>query len=388
MRRPSGLGSDRLLFHEKIKSDIIPPRKKWAINICSISSAIIPVAKALLAVLFSGTIVSCSNEMHIEELAPMPIAITNHAIAAVEVSGEDYVYTFGGLGEGKTHEDITLRSFKYDVASNIWSEIGALPDTMGKVAAAASTVNGKIYIIGGYHVFPDGHEKSSAKVHVYDPATDQFLADATDIPIPIDDQVQVVWQDKLIYVISGWCDSLNINKVQVFDPAKNQWHPGNDLPLTPEFSVFGSTGVCVGNQIYFAGGAGNRQDGNFPLQSFLRIGSINPDNPTQVSWSSSENENARLYRPGVGVIDGQPVWVGGAAQSYNYNGIAYVGNPVEPLEALRSFDPSSGSWTDQPLALKVMDLRGAAQIGNKDIIIAGGMGATQLVSNRTVRLKF
>ncbi len=339
--------------------------------------------------LFTGILATaCSAEIQITELAVMPIAVTNHAIAAVEVDGKDYVYTFGGLGTGKTHQDITLRSFKYDVAANVWSEIAALPDTMGKIAAAASTVGGKIYIVGGYHVFPDGHEKSSAKVHVYDPAIDQFLPDAANIPIPIDDQVQVVWEDKLIYVISGWSDSLNINKVQIFDPASNQWQMGNDLPLTPEFSVFGSTGVCIDDQIYFAGGAGNRQEGNFPLQTFLRTGSINPDQPTQVTWSSSEKESARLYRPGVGTINNQPVWIGGAAQSYNYNGIAYVGNAVEPLEAVRFFDPSSGSWVEQEVALKVMDLRGSAQIDENSIIIAGGIGPGQVVSNRTVRLDF
>lgn len=339
--------------------------------------------------LFIGTLaIGCSTEVQITELTPMPMAVTNHAIAAVEVAGKDYVYTFGGLGAGKTHDDITLRSFKYDVADKIWSEIDALPDTMGKIAAAASTINGIIYIIGGYHVFPDGHEKSSAKVHVYDPTVDQFLPDASDLPIPIDDQVQVVWRDSLIYVISGWSDSLNINKVQVFDPAMNQWQMANDLPLTSEFSVFGSTGVCIGDQIYFAGGAGNRQDGNFPLQPYIRIGNINADRPSQVKWSSSENENTILYRPGVGTIDGDPIWIGGAAQSYNYNGIAYVGNPVDPIREINIFEHSSSSWSSQKIDYSIMDLRGSAQVGAREIIIAGGIGPSQMVSNKTVRLKF
>ncbi|MEM8894623.1 MAG: hypothetical protein AAGC88_08605 [Bacteroidota bacterium] len=332
--------------------------------------------------------VSCSSQIEITELAEMPMAITNHAIASVKVDGKDFVYTFGGLGPGKTHEDITLSSFKYDVADNVWSEIQALPDTMGKVASAASTVDGKIYIVGGYYVFPDGHEKSSAKVHVYDPKSDQYLDDAADIPIPIDDQVQVVWQDSLIYVISGWSDSLNINKVLVFDPASNLWQIANDLPNTAEFSIFGSTGVCIDNQIYFAGGAGNRQDGNFPLQPFIRIGQIDPSNPNNVSWSSTTSEVARLYRPGVGVIDGLPIWIGGARQSYNYNGIAYVGNPVEPISELRFFDMQNENWKKQEIELSIMDLRGTAQIDDSSLIIAGGIGSGQVVSNKSYLLRF
>lgn len=343
----------------------------------------------VVVMLFLGlALVSCREEVSLQALADMPAAITNHAIAAVHVDGKAYVYTFGGLGAGKAAEDITLRSFRYDVSENAWREIAALPDTMGKIASAASTVNGKIYIIGGYHVFPDGHEQSSAKVHVYDPVVDRFLPDAADIPIPIDDQVQVVWRDSLIFVLSGWSDSLNINKVQLFDPARNQWQMGDDLPLTPAFSVFGSTGVCIGDKIYFAGGAGNRQDGNFPLQPFLRIGSINANKPTQVVWSSIEDENARLYRPGVGVFNNQPVWFGGAAHSYNYDGVAYIGHPVEPVAHIGFYDPTSGAWSTQSTALMVMDLRGAAQVDQNAIIIAGGMGTGQSVSNRTIRLDF
>lgn len=366
-----------------MKSTIIHLKGKW-FN----SSLLSFLSLEFLFVLVGIMAISCSTQVRVEELASMPMAITNHAITAVKVEGQDYVYTFGGLGKGKTHNDITLRSFKYDVVANLWSEIDALPDTMGKIAAAASTVGGKIYIIGGYHVFPDGHEKSSAKVHVYDPAIDQFLPDAADITIPIDDQVQVVWRDSLIYVISGWSDSLNINKVQVFDPASNQWQAGNDLPLTAEYSIFGSTGVCIGDQIYFAGGAGNRQDGNFPLQPFLREGKINPDQPTEISWSAVETESARLYRPGGAIIDGNPIWIGGASQSYNYDGIAYVGNPVEPIAELRFYDREIQSWTIVPFSKKVMDLRGAAQISANAVIIAGGIGSDQIVSNKTVRLKF
>ncbi len=333
-------------------------------------------------------VAACTSQVKIRELAEMPMAITNHAIASVEVGGKDYVYTFGGLEAGKTYSDITLRSFKYDVSENIWSEIAALPDTMGKVAAAASTVAGKIYIVGGYHVFPDGHEKSSSKVHVYNPISDQFLDDAEDIPIPIDDQVQVVWHDSLIYIVSGWSDSLNINKVQVFDPSNNRWQIADDLPNTPEFSIFGATGVCIGDQLYFAGGAGNRQDGNFPLQPFLRIGEINPDKPIAITWRSEKDENARLYRPGVGIIDQSPIWIGGASQSYNYNGIAYVGNPVEPISDLRIFNTQDGSWEKQDKELSIMDLRGAAQIDDTSLVIAGGIGSGQVVSSKTYLIQF
>jgi len=62
----------------------------------------------------------------------------------------------------------------------------------GKIACSASRVDDIIYIIGGYHVAANGSEISSVKVHRYDIINNTFLSDGADIPVPIDDQSQVV----------------------------------------------------------------------------------------------------------------------------------------------------------------------------------------------------
>lgn len=332
-------------------------------------------------------IFAACDQNPIEELAELSIPITNNAVCGVVVDGKEYVYSFGGLGAGKTHEDITLRSFRLDVQANIWTEIDPLPDTMPKIAAAASVVKGKIYIIGGYHVFPDGHEKSSPKVHVFDPVKNQYLDNAADVPTPIDDQVQAVWQDSLIYVITGWSDSLNVDKVQVFKPEANHWHYGTSLPDEYSYNVFGGSGTIVGNTIYYAGGAGNRQNKNFPIQSYIRTGQINPENPLDIKWSTAEIENAGIYRSGAFNINNKPAWIGGADLSYNYNGISYTKKPVEPLSQILIYDEGENTIGKSPIQIPaIMDMRGVAQF-NGFIIICGGIEANQKVTNRTIKVR-
>jgi len=321
------------------------------------------------------------------QTSDLPIAISNNAVVGIKVDGKDYVYSFGGIGAAKTHNDITLRSYKYDVSENIWTEIAALPDTMPKIASATSVVGGLIYIIGGYHVFPDGHEKSSPKVHIYDPSKDKFLKDGPDLPTPIDDHVQAVWNDKLIYVASGWSDSLNVNLVQVYGLGKH-WHYATSLPNEDNFKVFGSSGVIIGNNIYFMGGAGNRQNKNFPIKNALRIGHINPDNPLEIEWEEKVDDLAAIYRPASIVINGNPHWIGGSDKSYNYNGVAYTGEKVNPLKQSRYFDIQTGEIKIADFVVpEVMDLRGVAQTSSGEIIIAGGMLKDQAVSNRTFRFR-
>ena len=187
------------------------------------------------------------------DLDRMPVTISNNAVVGFTDDGGDYIYSFGGIDGSKTISGITLRSFRYSIDENQWEELAALPDTMPKIAAAASLVKDKIYIIGGYHVFPDGHEKSSAKVHIFDPVNNQFLDNGSDIPTPIDDHVQAVWNDSLIYVVTGWSDSVNVNLVQVYTPG-GHWHYASSLPDQPGFKVFGSSGAIIDNQIFYAGG--------------------------------------------------------------------------------------------------------------------------------------
>ena len=324
-------------------------------------------------------LISCKAKVNPDRI---PITISNNAIASVDVDGRDYIYSFGGIGNSKDHSDITLRSFKYSVDENVWEEISPLPDTMPKIASAASVINGIIYIVGGYHVFPDGHEKSSSKVHRYDPVEDRFLEDAPNLPTPIDDHVQAVWQDSLLYVITGWSDSLNVSTVQVFD-ADGHWHYATPVPEEPAYRVFGSSGVIVENDIYFSGGAGNRSEGNFPVQHSLKIGHIDPENPLSIQWESIADSLAGIYRPGAIVINGNPYWIGGSSRSYNYNGIAYTGHEVDPLSSAIFFDRKDGSLKISNMTVPlVMDLRGIAQLSSEEVAVVGGMLPGQVVSDR------
>jgi len=314
----------------------------------------------------------------------MPAPVTNNAVTSVQIGGKHFVYSFGGLDATKLFSGINLRSFKYDVSSDQWSELPSLPDTLGKIASAASTVKGKIYIIGGYHVYENRRESSSNKVHIFDPETDTFLPDGASLPVPIDDHVQAVWEDKLIYVISGWSNTENVNNVQIYDPAGDKWMEATPVADVPEHKVFGSQGTIIGNKIYYAGGAGNRENNNYPVKTFLRIGEIDPNDPTQIHWTSFEDVKARIYRPGAAVYNNMPLWIGGSSISYNYNGISYTGVPVKPLLTGIYYDTDLGVLIDVPLRLpQVMDLRGIASIGNNKYIIAGGILPGQIVSNKT-----
>ncbi len=317
-------------------------------------------------------------------LADMPEAVSNNAVTEAVVDGVPYIYSFAGIDKTKDWAGVHLKAFRFDTELGVWDTIPSLPDPAGgKIAAGASTVKNKIYIIGGYHVASDYTETSSNKVHVFNPETNTYEADGTPIPMPIDDQVQAVWRDSLIFVVSGWSNTANVRDVQIYNPSTDTWMAGTPVPNSASWKVFGGSGVIIGDTIYYAGGA--KSVGNFGPTLYFRKGAINPNDPTQITWIGESSNAAIGYRMAAASFDGQPFWVGGSADTYNFDGIAYNGSGgVAPLGRLLGYNPGDGQLTSyEEVISPVMDLRGIAQISGHQYIVAGGMTTNQEVSRQT-----
>ena len=317
--------------------------------------------------------------------APLPEPVTNNAVVDGYVNGVPYIYTFGGIDSTKLYSGIHLRSYRYNTQTNVWDTLPPLPDTLGKIAASASHVKNKLYIIGGYHVFANGGEASSDKVHIFDPATNSYLPDGAPIPVPIDDQVQAVWRDSLIYVITGWSDVANVPNVQLYNPSNNTWQAGTNVPNDNIYKSFGAAGAIVGDTIYYFGGAS--MVGSFNIQIYFRRGIINPNNPSQITWANFTWGGQRGYRMAATTAYGKLFWLGGSNKTYNYNGLAYDGTGgVSPLGRSLWYEPSNHTFKLEFGYNLPMDLRGLGDINDTLKYIVGGMQANQQVSRQTLRL--
>jgi len=342
---------------------------------------------ALAAILASTDVLAAPVET--ESLPPLPKAVSNNAVTLVSTDKGVYLYSFLGLGNGKTWQDIVPDAMVLNPGDKTWTELKPVPGA-GRLAAAAVTAGGAAWLFGGYTVAEDGEEVSIPGVYRIQPGDDQ-LKWVTDMPLPVDDAVILVYQDRYIYLVSGWHDLGNVNLVQVLDIKTMQWSQATPWPGAP---VFGHAGGISGDKMLVCDGVRIQYPADDSPREFLPSdecwqGRIDAENHRRIHWHSvAAHPGAGLYRmAAAGDTSDRVVFVGGSDNPYNFNGIGYNGEPSKPESAVFSFSFSSGKWSvngDLPKA--TMDHRGLA-FENGWYYLIGGMHENQSTVSNVYRFR-
>jgi len=356
-----------------------------------------------------------AQEAEAEAWAHLPEPVTNNAVAGARVDGRMMAYSFAGLHEGKTWRDVTSDAYACDLEARECREMEGLPDGIGRLASVAVNVREQIYIFGGYTVAEDGSERSTPEVWRFDPASETYTL-ITRMPVPVDDTIALPFEDRYIYLVSGWHDTDNVDLVQVYDVEENRWFDATPFPGAPVFGHAG--GITTTGEIMVCGGTavippaevgGRRSFAATDACTFGRVsmrGELGHDQIPVLEWVSSHtytyprvirgwraedlndvsvvDESVALYRAAVVNLADGIVFIGGSDNAYNFSGIGYNGEPSSPLEFARFWHGCGGIKEFFPLELAPeinrMDLRGAVY-WNRYLFTLGGMSDTQIVTD-------
>lgn len=316
------------------------------------------------------------------KISTLPDAVSNNAVASLRTEDCDYLASFAGLSAGRGHDDIHARTFVFSDCTGRWREVDPVPDGEGRLAAVAATIRDRMYVFGGYTVAADGSEESTPWVHAFDPHTGTF-EQRTPMPVPVDDAIAVSYQDRYIYLVSGWHDLGNVNLVQLYDTKTDTW---TQATPTPGPAVFGHAGGIVDGVIAYCDGVAIQPNAD-RRRDFLAVdacfkGIIDADDPRRIDWRLIDAHPGRpRYRMAAAGMNGKFVFVGGTENPYNYNGIGYDGEPSEPVSTLLTLDVANDRWIEVPFEGKyTMDHRGLVRFGDRWLTV-GGMEAGQEVSD-------
>lgn len=330
-----------------------------------LSAALVPAQSTLLS--------------HWESRSPMPVSRANMATASLQIGDTTWIYCFMGIDSAKAcGSSIRLESFRYNTLSDQWSSIASVPDTEGRIAASATGLNGKIYLIGGYKVFANCNEFTSPRVDIYDPATDTWsLGDS--MITPVDDHVQAIWRDSIIVTVSGWSQNTNTRRVQLYDTYLDQWSLSNDIAGP---GLFGQAGAIWGDTLMYTDGV--RISGNFTLINALWQGVIQNGDPTNIVWTNQgQHPGPKIYRGGGFAFANRIVFTGGTDNAYNIDGIGYNNQPSVESGRTWGYNLLTGLYEEYARNPdSVMDVRQVVQVEHNKFYVIGGMEAGQTVTDK------
>lgn len=324
-------------------------------------------------------------------LPDLPEPVSNNAVASVHIRGKTYIASFMGIGQGKQQADIHNKVFMHTLGDFGWHDMPAVPSQQrlsGRIAASAVALNNNFFVFGGFSVNTDGSEQTVADSYRLDPITKRYTK-LNDIPVPVDDAVALTYQNRYIYLVSGWSDNGNVNLVQLFDNYTQRWSQATPFPGNP---VFGLAGAMLNNKMLLCDGVTLQyytdRKREFVSEPACYLGSVG-DNANSIDWRKVPHPTGTArYRMAAiaSKVDGKDViaFVGGSTNPYNYNGIGYNNIASAPNSKVWLYSLTEQRWLKAADTTAVMDLRGLIDIDGS-IYSVGGMTAEQHVTNKLIQ---
>jgi N-acetylneuraminic acid mutarotase len=251
-------------------------------------------------------------------------------VALGEVAGGLIAGKIYLVGEGST------ATFAYDIATETWTSSGLATRPFPGDHHAAEVVDGKLYLFGGLGGGSEG------RVQIYDPAANEWTEGAP-MPFAAGSSSSAVIGNQ-VYVAGGIIGSSTTTQAARYTPATDTWQAIAPMPQGRNHAAAESDGT----KMYVFGGRGpGSGDGNVVANGF---DTVQIYDPTTDSWASSLDPGSPLEplpqaRGGMGtaVFANGEFWVMGGE---TLDGPGATADHV--YDRVDVYDPTTNSWRAGP----------------------------------------
>ncbi len=177
----------------------------------------------------------------------LPSAINRLAVTA---DGQ-YLYTIGGrTGTGNGTGVATFQRLDPRESSPAWSSAGLAPLPIAMNALEAATIQGKIYVPGGFTA--ETTTTIDRNLRIYDIATNTWSAQTAPPTAVGNYAIAVDAQQGVFYVTGGSDLTVGVSNVQAYDTRNNTWR---QLPPM-RTARFAHEAAFINGKLYVIGGSG------------------------------------------------------------------------------------------------------------------------------------
>lgn len=280
--------------------------------------------------------------------------------AAATLADGRVLFTGGVDGTGA----VTAACEIYDPVADTFTAVANMPGPRAG-HAAATLPNGRVLVVGGTTAFTDLTTAITAALNtasLYDPATDTWSAAPNIGGRRLVPALTRLGTGRMM--ISGGLEvtllfgiPINVtstNKVQLYDPATNAWSNGPNMPAGRAYHQDNQVTLADG-RVLLTGGV--LVPDLLNAANAASIANADLYDPVANAWTAGAMSHARTGHSATRLPDGRVIVTGG---SEGLLSAAVV------LDAVASFDPASGTWTDlAPLT--------APRIGHTAAVLPDGL---------------
>lgn len=276
--------------------------------------------------------------------SPAPTERTEVVAAAIGSK----IYVVGGFNKPNLQNALKFAISNdvevYDAATDTWSTATPLPE--GRHHAGIATLNGMLYVIGGFTKSMLSVWHAVATVYQYNPVT-QAWRELAPMPTARGALGVAVHQDRL-YAIGGYDGKNNSGAVEIFDPQTNTWSSGTSMPAPRDHLAV----VAAGNRIYAIGGRPE-------LDYHRNMATVEEYDPQTQQWRARANLPTPRSGIAAGVIDEWIYVVGGESKEGTFS-------------TNEAYHPATDQWRSMIPMPTARHGLGAAIVDGRLYVISGG----------------
>jgi hypothetical protein len=294
-----------------------------------------------------------------ESIPPPPDSLDRVVHATVYDPVGDKIYMIGGnaAGVSATYQNSNQQ---FDPATGTWaaSRMAAMPTPCGWITG--SYCRGKIYIIGGH----DNSGAALATNQCYDIAGNSWSTVAARPRVGVAD-MEVTWNDSLIYVMGGNNLSAGMTNVDIYNPFTNAWSVGTALPQ----ATYMGSATIIGDTIFVV----QAYTGSACWPNLYK-GAIDPATPTTITWTTGPAPSEVVFNGGTAAMDGDVYWLGGFVAATTVTN--HVWKYSTSSGAITAFTPN------YPVTLSRCNFMVARPVAHELYVMAGDMAGDWAAPNR------
>lgn len=227
-------------------------------------------------------------------------------VSAASVEGK--IYVVGGFNKPTVQNVLKFAISNevevYDPVADSWSITTPLPE--GRHHAGIASLNGLLYVVGGFTKSLLSVWHAVATVYQYDPATLEWR-ELPPMPTARGALGIAVHQNR-IYAIGGYDGKHNSGAVEIFDPETNTWSSGVPMPTPRDHLAV----VAAGNRIYAIGGRSE-------LDYHRNMATVEEYDPHTQQWRARANLPTPRSGIAAGVIHDWIYVIGGESKEGTFS---------------------------------------------------------------------